>query len=275
MKKFQLLIFALFFSLSAMAQNTDSKFWFGFDASYWQRAIHNSDPLAVKRDMLGSIRPMIGVNLQKNWSIGIITNFSSYQNQVNPAEISYPIYGEADENNSYPVIGYRTSYQEASLKNDLKGFGLFLKKYISLGNKTSLNLSIYGMNESGKEGKVLMTPDISLYYPYPGYSDYYCQTCLSIAYSRYEIPMSETNWKVGLDLAFAYQLKPWLGLEARANILEYRKQTLKDKREIYETVDFAYDPYFGATTQYFGNHYDFGSAVARDGIRFGLIFSPF
>ena len=86
--------------------------------------------------------------------------------------------------------------------------------------------------------------------------------------------MEETNWKVGLDFAFAYQLKPWLGLEVRANLLEYRKQILKDKREFYN-IDTVYDPFYATTTQYFGNHYDFGSAVARDGIRFGLIFSPF
>lgn len=270
MKKFQLLIIALFFSLATMAQNPDSKFWFGFDASYWQRGIHNSDPLAVQRDMHGSIRPMAGLNLQKNWSVGIITNFSSYQEKASPTEYSYPIYGAPDENDDSPLTGYRNIYHETSLKNNLRGYGVFLKKFFPLGNKTSFNLNLYGMKESGKEGNILLAPDFGYFgFFYP------CINCLSIAYSRIEIPMDETNWKVGMDLAFAYQLKPWLGLEVRANVLEYRKQILKDKRETYETIDFVYDPFYAATTQYFGNHYDFGSAVARDGIRFGLIFSPF
>jgi hypothetical protein len=267
MKKFQLLIFALFFSLGAIAQNPDSKIYFGFDASYWQRSIHGSNPLAVQRDMLGSIRPMIGINLQKNWSLGVITNFSSYQNQASPIEYNLPINGEPDENNYQPIVGYRSVYQEVSLKNKLVGYGAFLKKSLALGKKTSLNLSLYGMKESGKEGNLLTAPDFGFFYP--------CVNCLSIAYGRNEIPMAETNWKFGLDFAFAYQLKPWLGLESRANLLEYRKQVLKDKREVFELVDFAYDPFFGATSQYFGNYYDLGSAVRRDGIRFGLIFSPF
>ncbi|WP_296702783.1 hypothetical protein [Algoriphagus sp.] len=270
MKKFQLLIFALFFSWSSFAQNNDSKFWFGFDASYWQRAIHNSNPLDVQRDMLGSIRPMIGLNLPKNWSIGVITNFTSYQEKASPIEYSYPIIGAPIENDDYPIIGYRNVFQQASLKNSLRGYGFFLKKYISLGKKTSINFSLYGMKESGKDGKIIMAPDFGTFgYYYP------CINCLSIAYIRNEIPMTETNWKVGFDFAFAYQIKPWLGLEVRANILEYRKQVLKDQRVTNQLIDFAYDPYYGATAQYFGNHYDFGSAVVRDGIRFGLIFSPF
>ena len=277
MKKILFLIFGLLFTLAAQAQTSDSKFWFGFDGTYWQSAIHPSNPLAVERNMLGSIRPMVGLNLEKNWSLGIITNFSSYQKEASPVQVNFPIYGEGDEENYYPIIGYRYSSQEASLKNDLSGFGLFLKKYIPVGKKTSLNFTLYGMKESGKDGKVLVTPDfLNYYYPFPAsYSSYYCATCLSIAYLRYEIPMSETNWKMGLDLAFAYQIKSWLAIEARANVLEYKKQILKDERETYETVDYVYDPFYASTTQYFGNHYDIGSAVAREGIRFGLIFSPF
>lgn len=253
-----------------MAQNTDSKFWFGFDASYWQKAIHNSDQLAIQRDMSGSIRPMIGFNLQKNWSIGIIANFSSYQEKVSPSEYSYPIYGAPDENGDFPLTGYRNIYQEASLKNNLRGYGIFLKKAIPVGKKISINFSGYGMKESGKEGKVLLAPDFGYFgFFYP------CINCLSIAYVRNEIPLAETNWKIGLDFAFAYKLKPWMVLEVRANLLEYRKQILKDKRELYTDIEAVYDPFYAATTQYFGNHYDFGSAMARDGIRFGLIFSPF
>lgn len=277
MKKIQLLIFALFFSSAGMAQSQESKFYFGFDASYWQRSLHQSEPLAIQRNMLGSIRPMIGFRLQKDWSIGIISNFSSYQKQVSPVEFSYPIYGEPEEDEYYPIIGFRNVYQEASLKNNLSGYGIFLKKLIRLGEKTSFNLSLYGMKESGNEGNVVLSPDFDFYYTYfsPTSSSYYCPTCLSIAYSRIEIPLKETNWRVGLDLAFAYQWKPWVSMEIRANLLEYRKQILKDQREIYQTVDFVYDPFYGASTQYFGNHTDFGSAIARDGLRFGLIFSPF
>ncbi|WP_373400538.1 hypothetical protein V8V91_13495 [Algoriphagus halophilus] len=280
MKKIQLLIFALFFSLGSMAQNADSKFYFGFDASYWQRSLHQSDPLAVQRNMLGSIRPMVGFKLQNDWSIGILSNFSSYQSQVSPIEFSYPIYGEPDENEYYPIIGSRNVYQEASMKNNLRGYGLFLKKFISLGKKTSLNFNLYGLKESGKDGNIVLAPDLGFYFPCP-YCEFeeslndYCATCLSIAYFRREIPMKETNWRVGMDLAFAYQWKTWISMEIRANLLEYRKQILKDKREINHTIDFAYDPFYGASTQYFGNHTDFGSAVARDGVRFGLIFSPF
>ncbi|MBN3581220.1 hypothetical protein JYB64_02405 [Algoriphagus aestuarii] len=280
MKKIQLLFFALIFAFCANAQTNESKFYLGFDASYWQRSTYPTDPLAVQRNMLGSIRPMFGFNLQKNWSLGVITNFSSYQDRVSPVELNYPIYGELDENNNYPIIDYRSTSQEASLKNDLRGYGLFLKKSISLGKKTSINFSLYGMKESGEEGNLLISPDFGSYYPcincfYPAQSSFYCATCLSIAYSRIEIPYTETNWRAGLDIAFAYQLKPWVGLEFRANMLEFRKQILKDKRVEYETIDFVYDPFFGATSQYFGNHYDLGSAVARDGVRFGLIFSPF
>ncbi|MBN3520824.1 hypothetical protein JYB62_12520 [Algoriphagus lutimaris] len=69
------MVFVLFFSLSSMVQTTESKFYFGFDASYWQHCLYQYSLLAVQRNMLGSIRPMVGFNLQNDWSIGVLFNF--------------------------------------------------------------------------------------------------------------------------------------------------------------------------------------------------------
>ena len=98
---------------------------------------------------------------------------------------------------------------------------------------------------------------------------------LSIAYPySYKNPIKETNWKSEIDAAFADQATTWIALELRANLLEFRRQIIKDNAP--QLIDPGFSPYtFYNVYSKFGAKEDFGSTVAREGIRFGLLFNPF
>lgn len=78
-----------------------------------------------------------------------------------------------------------------------------------------------------------------------------------------------------MDIAFAYELKPWLDLGVRANFLEFKKQTIINNEEIYYVDDYIPNYQYIGLSNYYGDRYYFGSAVAREGIRISLLFQPF
>jgi len=117
------------------------------------------------------------------------------------------------------------------------------------------------MCESGDEGNIE---------PYLQF--FTCPNCLSIA-NPIGKPFEEVNWRTGLDLAFAYQANDWLKLEIRANLVELRLQEISDPNPNISNI--ATNPYDTSYQSFYANFTDFGSAVSRDGIRFGLVFTPF
>ena len=117
------------------------------------------------------------------------------------------------------------------------------------------------MRESGNNGSV-----------FQDYNFAPCANCLSIAIPS-GVPFSEINWRTGLDVAFGYQANNWLKLELRANLLELRLQDISDPNPESNTTNPT--PSKSSLKAFYGNFTDFGSAVSRDGIRFGLVFTPF
>ncbi len=99
-----------------------------------------------------------------------------------------------------------------------------------------------------------------------------CALCLSIAIPEGKA-FAEVNWRTGLDLAFAYQATNWLALELKANLLDLRLQEITDPNSNLSNI--APNPYEESFQSFYGNFTDFGSAVRRDGVRFGLVFTPF
>lgn len=257
-----ILIFA-FIAKVSLAQN-DSKLWIEVDGGYWQKGNPSTSFNTYERERSGSIRPMIGLNFSEKWGVGVMMNFQSYRVKTDDVQTSYPIYDYDDQGN-YTNVQYEIFYNKAAIQNDLKGFGLFIRRNIKLGNKTSLNFNFYGLKESGKEGNIEVYP--GPYYP--------CFNCLSISNYAYENPIIETNWKFGIDVAFAYQATKWMALEIRANLFEFRRQIIKDNAP--QLIDPGFSPSYTFYNIYnkFGTKEDFGSAVNRDGIRFGLLFNPF
>jgi hypothetical protein len=113
-------------------------------------------------------------------------NFQSYRVKSNPVQSSYPVvdYSQPDDQGNYPITGYELTDNKAALQNDLKGFGLFLRGKAQLGNKTSLNFSLYGMKEKGKNGNIEVYPD---YIPCPFcFSSEVDFNTLWIAYNSYK-----------------------------------------------------------------------------------------
>jgi hypothetical protein len=251
MKKLYILAVIFLFSVNTFAQS-DSKIWIGIDGSYWQKSVIGiSSP--ENSEYSGNIRPMIGYKLNDKWSLGIMTNFQSYSQDE--SIISYQPFnflsGGGDDQFS---IRYGT-------KNNIFGLGAFIRRELIISEKISFNFSLYSMRESGNDGSI-----------FQDYNFAPCPNCLSIALPL-RVPFSELNWRTGLDLAFAYQVNDWLKMELRANLLELRLQEISDPKP--ESNNNILVPSEGSLRAFYGNFTDFGSAVSRDGIRFGLIFTPF
>ncbi|MEP0711357.1 hypothetical protein [Algoriphagus sp.] len=275
MKNLYFILIFTFISCLTFAQ-TDSKFWIEVDGSYWQKGTPSNAFNSFPRERSGSMRPMIGFNFNEKWGAGLMMNFQSYRIGTEPLEYSYPIYdyNRPDDMGNYPLVGYSTTVNETSIQNDLRGFGLFLRRNVKLGAKTSLNFSFYGMKESGKDGNIALYP---AYFPCPNCFTNHMNAdlALSISYpSSITYPIAETNWKFGMDVAFAFQATSWMALEVRANLLEFRRQIIKDNSSQLIDPGFSPFPYYNIYEK-MGRSEDFGSAVSRDGIRFGLVFSPF
>ncbi len=261
-KLYFLILFISVFHFS-YAQNSPS-FWVGVDGSYLSKSIKDGSGTSFNQEDLWSIRPMLGLNINDKWDIGIITNISSYEEELNPLtlETSFIIFDEGgNQIGEVPT----TDNFPASLSNNLFGVGLFARRNFQLNEKFSFNVSPYLMRESGSDG------NLNFYYPNTTFDP--CINCLSLLPGPIQVPVNEENWRFGVDAAFAFQASNWMKLEVRANLLEFRRQTLSDGREAPDNL--VLDPLENATRSYLGTYSDFGSAVSREGIRFGLVLSPF
>lgn len=211
---------------------------------------------------------MLGWNFETFWSIGLMGNYQSYYQQQQDLSIFNPIYENVAADADPPlVIGYTESSAKTGMNNEYFAWGIFLRRNIQLGKKTFLNLNLYGMRETGKNGQFEIYPAYNYYWFYS------CPNCLSTTPEPIEIGFAEKNWRYGLDLAFSWQLRSWMDLGFRANFLEFRKQSVIDKRGPINTL--VYDPFWASIQGFFGDRYDFGSTIPREGIRLSLTFSLF
>ncbi|MFC3879614.1 hypothetical protein ACFOSV_05485 [Algoriphagus namhaensis] len=267
MKKIYLFLFG--FGLCTVAFGQSGKeFWFGLDASYWQKSIKSSTFFQQEpnQERFGSVRPMIGLKLNQKWDVGIMVSVNSYIEELSPLNFTQE-FGVFDEEGMLLYNDSRTTVYQTTIDNQLFGVGIFARRNFQLNEKFSFNLSPYILRESGDSGVMNFYFPASSFYP--------CINCLSIFPGPIEVPTSEENWRFGVDAAFAYQATNWMKLEIRANLLEFRRQTLTDERNLLTNDLAIFDPFLSATQGYFDSYTDFGSAVTREGIRFGLVFSPF
>ena len=267
MKKILLLLLASGLFFESFAQS-DSKIWIEIDGSYWQRSIKSSSFFhqGPNQNRFGSLRPMVGLKLNQKWDIGIMMSLNSYVEEISPLSLISDV-GVFDNEDQLISRDSRTTVYQTTVENQLFGVGIFVRRNFQLNEKFSINISPYILRESGDSG-------VMNFY-FPAYSFDPCINCLSIFPGPIEVPISEENWRFGVDAAFAYQTTNWLKLEIRANLLELRKQTLSDERNNLTNGLAIFDPFLSATQGYFGNYSDFGSAITREGIRFGLVFTPF
>ncbi|MHA7129573.1 hypothetical protein [Algoriphagus namhaensis] len=267
MKKLYFILLAAFLSTAALGQSATS-FWIGLDASYWQKSIKSSTffQQGPNQERFGSIRPMIGLKLNPKWEVGIMLSSNSYVEEISPLNLTTEFSYFEDDGVTISRDSRTTVYQ-TTIDNQLFGVGIFARRNFQLNEKFSVNLSPYVLRESGDAGVM------NFYFP-SSFLDP-CINCLSIFPGPIEVPMTEENWRFGMDIALAYQATEWMKLEIRANLLEFRRQTLTDERNLLTNGLTVFDPFLSATQGYFGKYSDFGSAVSREGIRFGLVFSPF
>ncbi|WP_075350040.1 hypothetical protein [Algoriphagus marinus] len=267
MKKILLLLLASGLFFESFAQS-DAKVWIGIDGSYWQKSVKTSGLVSLKNENFGSLRPMIGLKLNQKWDLGIMMSFNSYVEEISPLSLT-TFSSNFNEDGILISQDAQTTHYQTSIDNQLFGVGLFARRHFKLNERFSFNLSPYVLRESGNSGTM------DFYYPYNLTFYDYCLNCLSIFPGPIEVPISEENWRFGVDAAFAFQASNWLKLEIRANLLELRQQTLNDERNNLSNGLATFDPFLSATQGYFGNYSDFGSAITREGIRFGLVFTPF
>lgn len=273
MKKSLLLLFFLTLPLLLFSQEK-GKLWIELDGTYWEKSLDNTGNLTAEKERFGSIRPYLGLGIGKGWSLGLMGNYQSYDLQQEELIGLRAIYSDTpDDSGFYPVVDYTQVQYPIGMTNEFFGFGAFVQKSLALGKKTSLNFNFYGLREKSENGNFEVYPNYSSSWYYP------CLNCLSYYPGPYRFGFEESNWRFGLDLAFAYELKSWMKLGVRANFLEFRKQSiLFDDQYIMGATD-AYLPYpnydYMAISNYYGDRYDFGSAVTREGVRISLLFLPF
>ncbi|MGM0943685.1 MAG: hypothetical protein ACQEW9_00800 [Bacteroidota bacterium] len=268
MKKLILLSWIFLLPFISYAQEKRSVF-FELDGTYWEKSLSYPQFFAPEKNRFGSARLFVGIPIGEKWAIGLLGGPSATYKQQEDGKRYREIYGPQPDENGNPIyIGNTTETIPVGLQSELIGFGAFIQRRINLGEKTSLNINFYGMNESGTNGQLEIFPDYSYWYWWP------CPNCLSIAPGPIVRGVEQNNWKAGLDLAFAWSLSPKLDLGLRANFLEFRKQSLKGVPSLTNGLTI-YDPNYLLAEGYFGDRYDFGSAVAREGVRLSLSFKPF
>jgi hypothetical protein len=269
MKKTLLLLFFLTLPILLFSQEK-GKLYFELDGVYWEKPLDNTGNLTAEKNRFGSLRPYLGFGLGKGWSLGLMGNYQSYDLQQDELIGLRAIYSQTpDEFGNYPIIDYTQFQSPLGMTNEFFGYGVFVRKSLALGKRTSLNFNFYGMREKSENGNFEVYPNYSSWGYYP------CPTCLSYIPYPMKNSFEESNWRFGLDIAFAYELKPWLDLGVRANFLEFKKQTIINNEEIYYVDDYIPNYQYIGLSNYYGDRYYFGSAVAREGIRISLLFQPF
>ena len=108
---------------------------------------------------------------------------------------------------------------------------------------------------------------------YTGFPGWGCANCLSVIPGPIETRFKEETWRFGLDLGFNWELNSRIEIGVKANFLEFRKQILSG----YPQISNGYYPpnWMGNYPMNYGDRNDFGSAVAREGIRLLVNLRPF
>ena len=264
MKKL-ILILAVFF-ISPLVALSQSKVWLELDGIYWQKYGLESYG-DVNNLFRGTVRPWLGLNVGKSWSMGLMGDYSSYRSQEQDFAVQFPVYAPMpDENGNLLVTGYRSEIYQLARKNEGMSFGLFLRKDIPLGQKTSLNLSFFGLGGGKQTGQYEVYPGLI-----PTWGSFYpCLNCLSVVAGPFISDFEESTWKFGMDLGFTYELKSWLSLGLRANALQFVKSSITQITS--NPADSTWIPLYRLP---YGDRHEFGSGIAREGVRFSVQFRPF
>lgn len=250
---------------------SQSKIWIEFDGSYFQKydgLIAFGEENTVRH---GSFRPFFGLRLGNSWSIGMMGDLLSYRDRERDAPSYFPIFDSNPPDPLNPqLIGYHQYLNSSAKTNEYFSLGLFVRKDIQLGKRTSLNFTTYGLKGKGENGIYEVYPEYR-YSTFPGWA---CANCLSVVAGPLEYKFKEESWRFGLDLGFSWELNSWMGLGLRANLLQFRKQILSSYPQI--TNGYLGPTLFpNSNSMDYGNRFDFGTAVIRDGIRFSVNFRPF
>lgn len=244
--------------------------WTEFDGAYWQKFDGLSAIGEIYPIRTGSFRPFLGVGLGKSWSLGLMGDFLSYRDRENNVSSYFPIYNPNPSQPTNPeIIGYREATNLAAKSNAYFSFGMFLRKSAQIGKRTTLNLTLYGLNGTGKDGIYEIFPEY-LNVGFPGWN---CPTCFSIIPGPFEYRFKEETWRFGIDFGFNWAANSWIALGLKANLFEFKKQILTGYPQISNGLELPQWP--SANSMSYGNRYDFVSAVVREGIRVSINLSPF
>lgn len=265
MKKLLILSLIFLFPLSSFSQDKRSVF-FELDGTYWEKSLNYPQFFAPEKNRFGGTRLFFGLPLGQNWVVGLLATHQSYYEEQANGYQNREIFG-LDQNGNSILLGYTQDELNVGLQNELIGWGLFLQRKVMLGARTSLNFNLYAITESGENGQLEIFPDYTYWASRP------CPNCLSFIPGPITRPIEERNWKSGIDIAFDWALSEKIGLGLRANFLEFRKRTISTNSGMINTLVF--DPLQALADGYAGDRYDFGSAVAREGVRVFLTFKPF
>lgn len=266
MKKL-ILILAAFF-ISPIAGLTQSKVWLELDGIYWQK--YGLESYGDANNLFrGTVRPWLGLNVGKSWSMGLMGDYSSYRSQEQDFAVQSPIYGPSqDGNGDLEVTGYLSQIFQLGRKNEVMSVGLFLRKDIFLGQKISMNLSFFSLSSGREEGQFEVYPGGP-----PSWSSFWpCPNCLTVIAGPIISKFEEKTWRAGLDVGFSYELKSWISLGLKANALQFVKSTFTPI--LNDSNDNTWIPVYYNQLPY-GDRHEFGSGIAREGVRFSVQFRPF
>jgi len=264
-----LLALTVFFTFPLIGL-TQTNIWAEFDGIYLQKYDGLIAYGEKNNSRNGSFRPFVGIGLGKSWSIGAMGDFLSYRDREKDVLSIYPIYNPNPTEPGNPeIIAYQTISNQAAKTNEFFSLGMFLRKDAQIGKRTALSFTLYGLKGTGENGIFEVYPEF-FYTGFPGWG---CANCLSIVAGPIETQFKEETWRFGLDLGFTYELNSWIEIGLKANFLEFRKQILSG----YPQITNGYYPpnWFGNFLMNYGSRFDFGSAVAREGVRLSINLRPF
>lgn len=260
MKKFYLILFILIAPHFSQGQ---TKAWIEFDGMYGQKSADLSFYGEQSNLYQGTFRTWIGKDVGKSWSLGLLGNYGSYTSRESDFSTQTFITSPGPTNPGEQVIvGFRTGNFRVALQNKFMSYGFFLRKERKLTEKISLDLNFTALHGQGNSGTFEVYPAPSVFFP--------CVNCLSMP-GVFPIPMEESLWRFGFDLGFSYAVNTWISLGLRANMLEFQKRTISRSpdRQIYADTP---DPFYNLN---YGDRYDFGTAIMREGVRVSVRLKPF
>lgn len=249
---------------------TQTGIWVEFDGVYLQKYDGLRAYGQKTNNRNGSIRPFVGIGLSESWSMGVMGDFLSYRDREEDVTSIFPIYNPNPAEPGNPeIIAYQRVYNNAAKSNEFFSLGTFLRKDAQIGKRTSLSFTLYGLKGTGENGRLEVYPE----YFNTGFPGWGCANCLSVIPGPIETRFREETWRFGLDLGFNWELNSWIDIGVKANFLEFRKQILSGYPQISNGLYLPGWPNFYPMN--YGNRIDFGSAVAREGVRLSVNLRPF